>query len=537
VEQLVGSQTFFGTFTTQFFLRSFNLLGLGLLLFWSLSPLGGQSSLHIIDTVYQPIASNDSLLYFNTRATSAFESGGDFRGVLPPLNALYFSSLMAPEAVKSSSMDLWGNVKIPRLANLESPNDAGWYDVPRSNTSYTSLMGVPIAGLRTGKNTTFNLESSYLDLNCINATLGDQINITTTPVESGKMPNTTYYGGNGSGMCKTIDCLVSFSLGMDHFASINWTFGYPEAVVNNSILINGSQPSLDPLKTFVDVRTPTVLFQSRFWGQSRFNYASSRVFCHLEEIYVESAIRCDVTHSQPNCSVISIRESKKDHPPSTVTSLSFSSVFWNFADSLGASSGGGHPATSSPTEMYLVNPASPLMTQSDSGLKIYGLPLPTLSLRLTQIFNSYWQGSINPESMVGDFAEAPFQTYSGPPSNLTASGSSTSLKLTYVVDWGWLSLFVLATSALFIAAIAGVVLDHLSIGPDILCFASSLTRDTPYVRLPRGGSTLDGHERARLLKDLRVRVGDVKSGNQEAGFIAFGSDGVAGRMGKGRYYD
>jgi hypothetical protein len=541
IEQLLGSQTFFGTFTTQFFMRSYNLVGLGLLLFWCLSPLGGQSSLRIITTSYSPILSNASILYFNTRAESPFAASGDMQAILPALNALYLSSLMAPESVKISNMDLWGNVKIPRLADIQSePDSNGWRDVSPANSSYNSLIGVPISGVPTGRNTTFNLESSYFDLEAINATFGPEMYINTTSVPPGQNFGGTYFGSNGTASCTA--CSISFQIGIDHFANYNWTEGYPEGLMNNSIPYfggpEGGGPTQQGTKLVLDERPPHILFQSRFWGElaGEAETASSRVIFRLQQIYVESTIKCDTTTSQPNCSVISIRPSKQSHPPASITSLSFELAIYNFAGSLATADGVGHEGFSSTTELFIVNPATPLQTNQEEGLRIWEIPLPTLSLRLTQIFNAYWQGSINSGSMVGDMASAPFATEEGPPANLTSPAQSTALELTYVCDWGWLSIFLLSTVALLVGAVAGVILDHISIGPDILGYASSLTRDSPYVRLPRGGSTLGGFERARLLRSMEVRLGDVRSESDE-GYVVFGSDGLTGRMMKGRYYD
>jgi hypothetical protein len=36
-----------------------------------------------------------------------------------------------------------------------------------------------------------------------------------------------------------------------------------------------------------------------------------------------------------------------------------------------------------------------------------------------------------------------------------------------------------------------------------------MTRENPHTPLPPGGSALSGLERARLLKDMQVQVGDV----------------------------
>ena len=111
----------------------------------------------------------------------------------------------------------------------------------------------------------------------------------------------------------------------------------------------------------------------------------------------------------------------------------------------------------------------------------------------------------------------------------------STLKEIYSCDWAWLGIYSLASFVLLIAAIVSVVLDHLTFIPDILCACSSLTRDNPFVRAPRGGSTLSGFERSRLLKDMRVRLGDVKStdsapGEPRVGYLAFANEEDANRI-------
>lgn len=52
-----------------------------------------------------------------------------------------------------------------------------------------------------------------------------------------------------------------------------------------------------------------------------------------------------------------------------------------------------------------------------------------------------------------------------------------------------------------------------------MVYVSSLTRNNPYVNQPPGGCTLDGLDRTRLLKDLRVKMQDVAP-DHEVGHIA-----------------
>ena len=58
--------------------------------------------------------------------------------------------------------------------------------------------------------------------------------------------------------------------------------------------------------------------------------------------------------------------------------------------------------------------------------------------------------------------------------------------------------------------------------PDIFGYVSSLTRDNPHVEVPKGGSTLDGTERSRLIRDLKVQLADVED-DKEVGYVALKS--------------
>ena len=68
----------------------------------------------------------------------------------------------------------------------------------------------------------------------------------------------------------------------------------------------------------------------------------------------------------------------------------------------------------------------------------------------------------------------------------------------------------------------GAIVKHMTRGPIILGYVSTMTRDNPYIDLPPGGCTLDCLERTRLLKDVSVRLQDFAP-DDAVGHIAFGS--------------
>jgi hypothetical protein len=85
---------------------------------------------------------------------------------------------------------------------------------------------------------------------------------------------------------------------------------------------------------------------------------------------------------------------------------------------------------------------------------------------------------------------------------------------------------MISTCVLIIVSLIGTILQFSTIAPDIFGYASSFTLDNPYTDIPpeAQGCTLDGIERARLLKDVRVQFADVRPGD-EVGHIAFATCG------------
>ena len=106
--------------------------------------------------------------------------------------------------------------------------------------------------------------------------------------------------------------------------------------------------------------------------------------------------------------------------------------------------------------------------------------------------------------------------------------------LVYCVLLFAISVFLLAVS------ITTIILQQRTLSPDMLGYASSLTRDCRFESgpLPKEGKwiPLDSLERARALKDMRVIIGDIEP-ESESGYIAFAPTKTGPhRLRKGRLY-
>ena len=91
------------------------------------------------------------------------------------LFAEYTRLLLSQGEYLHSTSDMYGNVKIPDLACLKgySEDDEEWTAIQADkDTTYSSLLGIPVSGIPTVGNTTFVIETSYYSVTCDNVTLG-----------------------------------------------------------------------------------------------------------------------------------------------------------------------------------------------------------------------------------------------------------------------------------------------------------------------------------------------------------------------------
>jgi hypothetical protein len=108
---------------------------------------------------------------------------------------------------------------------------------------------------------------------------------------------------------------------------------------------------------------------------------------------------------------------------------------------------------------------------------------------------------------------------------------------------GWVVALCLASIVLIAASLVAPFVHHfLTVGVDVAMNISSLaTRDNAHMRIPQTGSYLDASDRARLLRDYKVRFGEVE-GAAGGGSLVMGSIGSVdgpeiARVRKGRLYE
>ncbi|KAK5050769.1 hypothetical protein LTR84_003328 [Exophiala bonariae] len=95
----------------------------------------------------------------------------------------------------------------------------------------------------------------------------------------------------------------------------------------------------------------------------------------------------------------------------------------------------------------------------------------------------------------------------------------------YGISWPWIAVDIVSCAILLAASIIACWLRRKTLAPDIFGYVSSLTRDNQYLQVPDNGTTLGGIERARLLKGVKVKIGDVSGPDEPVGRVGLAQVG------------
>ncbi|KAI5803062.1 hypothetical protein EDC01DRAFT_702806 [Geopyxis carbonaria] len=520
LEQLLGSTTLAATLETQFQVRVFGLTSVALILLWVLSPLGGQSSLRVLrisdvkNTTAHDVAYAST--YYDMNNFTIVTGGQSYDEI--SINTLMATTLMSPAASKNGSMDIWGNLKIPLMASLiDSTQDKdGWLPVPEKNATYASLVGIPLRGLPREGNVSFQMENPYMTLEC------DDLEFIKNEFRMTNVSDDLVGIRDGEWTGMTSSMSSPFALRK----------GYQFWQLSTNLTTNGREtpkPGLVPR---------TVMFESNDFD------GLTRAKCHIYTTYVELDVFCEQVTS--HCSVLRMRQSERDNPPREWTYLDLSMTSFMFsAAGLTTVLPLGNSRMSTVIQAFFVNPNNPFVeiqgrNMIDSIAKIGSSMFAT---RLSQLMNTYYITGVLPYDVQGSAQGATsIKTGDGREANsgknyTTVSGAHTVIHQRYVYDRAWLAVLVISSFLMVVLGVTGAVIGALCYAPDILTYMSSLTRDNPYIPTPQGGSAMTGGERARLLKNMRVRLGDVNPENN-VGHVAIGAMDLenVGRLKKGRIY-
>jgi hypothetical protein len=188
------------------------------------------------------------------------------------------------------------------------------------------------------------------------------------------------------------------------------------------------------------------------------------------------------------------------------------------------------------TERYILDPATAADVGNALTIDMVNVTQSNFTTRFARLVNTYWLTGYAPVGITGGVSHTALG-FDYIIRNTTAQWTDTTT--VYALNFGWLVGLFICSVLLLLTGIASAIFESLTVGPDVLGFASSIVRQSKYVRIPdseRGGSTIGGAQRARMLGKVEVMMQDVR-GNQEVGKIALGTgDENSQRLKHGRLY-
>lgn len=524
-----GSQSFASAIGLAISIRSFSVLSFIILLLWSLSPLGGQSSLRLLAEANATAVTSQAMYFPNQDAESGIITGQSVNQV----SVIVASSISTADTLQNSSVDAWNHPKIPRLRQLElarvdNDQQHPWIDTQNDGANvYTPLTGLSVVGLEADTVADFTIPYAYMYTDCkahMRASAKEVKAFFDTEIVLSKTGEKQIYPSGWP------------------YASFSSVTNKYDQLFNVSYLAPSTNFYYESSFFLVSPFTLANLSTSRyvFYGTKDTSIAQgvSLYKCTLHDVELEASIVC----RSAACRTARLRRTNPPRPRflhSTSGSQPWKLVgydiyilpFIRYFPTLG---GTVTPVSYHPIDSYIFgNPnmagaPTSYFNARPAARNWSALPDEQVSQRLTEIFNTYWEASRWAETTMraDPFAISSINTTSGEPFavlNLNKTiASVTRQELIYKASLPWVLTLILCSGTLFMLGLVNVSVAMNTCMPDILGAVSSLTRDNPHVDLPAGGSGLDGMERTRLIKDMRVQLCDVQA-EDEVGRIALKS--------------
>jgi hypothetical protein len=495
LEQLIGSSSLFSALERQMSLRSFSVVGYILMILWLLSPLGGQSALRLMGEETNSVLSNGTVQYLNpdTVVETAMGSASDINGARSVFSPIFLASLLSSSQYQDTSMDLWGNVKMPRFASVQNTTSDEWKTITNDNSTnitYASLIGVPVAQVVKIGASNFSVKARQWDIDCDKNEMqgGKKANFGGMDTSTWKV---AYSPVNST--CKAWPCSISFKSMANNDAEDKDYFNYTVA---------SCKLSYDMYETRIGCK-----------GRSCIPTAMRKI---------DSFSGVDYTREY---------DAFFRSTPTMNTMITLPRI-----DNLGVGSVAFRNSTNA--EKWMANPTN--FVGLKTYVQLYELSPEVLSNRLTILWNSFFQSTYAMNTLGGNLDEtfdSITQSASSQLFNSTASEVLTPMPSVWHTNWNWFTALLVSSVVLQIAAYMALFFKYYTCVPDIVGYASSMTLLNPYVPTPTGGTTLHGLERAHMLQDMRVMIGDVCA-NEPIGAVAFAKadEGRVARLTTKRFY-
>ncbi|RVD88558.1 uncharacterized protein DFL_002739 [Arthrobotrys flagrans] len=499
LEQLTRTINIFSAITTPYSIKAYNWLSVILLFLWATSPIGGQASLRLLSTHLVAFRTPTDVRFLSPTNISSYLSEGsrNYGNWRAQAETLYTASLLGIAASKYRAVDLWDNVRIPYIEEIEKqmpkPGPDGWYDVINKNTTYSSLLGIPIRGLT--KNITVNVQTSYSKLNC------------------------SFLGLLDGRKCWFHQDDRCFNVREPHIP--DWYFPSVDTTSNftgyGSYIIVGMNISQAIYEIPDGSRGPDpldLIFQSGGSG------GMSVARCKLSQTYLDTQVAC---HSS-QCAVSKVRRLSIGTPrpplfygatPGKVGTLA------NFVRDFSLVSEAGKPTYSNSNQGYIYNPDDPLSSINE-WVDIADVGVENFEVRMTQLINTLMGAAQGPALFIGnhDIQDNTFsQSLGRVVSAESSTGDSIDVKELFICSKDWAVMMLFAAVLLFAIGVSSAIIAYTTLAPDTLTSLSVLAAESRYFDMEHEGSTLDRDEKAIALKGRVVKIGDVEA-SSETGYIA-----------------
>ncbi|KAF3048542.1 hypothetical protein E8E11_008630 [Didymella keratinophila] len=426
----------------------------------------------------------------------------------PTIFPLLFAALMGSSAdYQAKPADLWGNIKLPSYRAIENTTSEDWKTVPDYNSSsvtWGSLIGIPVSAF-------------------------DGEDFTTHSMNDFAVKARQF----------SIDCTSNAQVSRNDLTNKTWPITGPWSMQTAVQQPNCTDDGGCPLKG-CDAYPCPFISMSLTDGDAEMETASMAE-CEYYYDHVEAKVNC----TESVCKVTSMRkldmftDGYLEDPDTFLRGVVMTNlmVALSSVDTIGVADARVRGSTN--MERWLMDPASFIGAGGDN-VKLYTLPPDLFAERLTVLWNTFFQVTYATRALAGYLDTAISSNITDAFGNQITFNTTQSLVsqqvIIYRVNWKWFSVLLSCSLVLLCAAYAGLVLKYLSIAPDIVGYASSLTLLNPYVPTPTGGTTLHGLERTALLHDLPVRLGDVCP-NEPVGAIALAAnDGRVTGLDRRRWY-
>lgn len=341
LERIIGSRNLASALKLIYRFRALDVLSIVLFFMWSLSPLGGQSTLRMLVKTHQNIATSKQFEYLNTYSSSDYAGLSAYIWLRPIVHSLYISSLIAPNSIKKGPVDSWGNVKIPVMDLLDQSNqdEEGVVVKYDSNLQYTSLLGIPFNGtLSSARFASFNLNVTSYAVKC------------SEPVSSNRVDN-------------------------------------PPPVGDGTFVFRTNYVPLDRPERYVTMITFPITNASRAINHN----------CSITPNPVLAKVDC----LSGDCAVTRMKRVSDASDHEAAINLREIGTWGRFTENFPAAFGPQHDSSNTPTERYLLNPEMSPANRSDFQLNIADIPIADLNVRLTTLVNTYYHATIAPEARLG----------------------------------------------------------------------------------------------------------------------------------------